>query len=131
MFVNQIAVYLQNENGSLDSLVRTIADANINLTSMNIADTSEFGIVRIITNDNVKALEVIKSAGFLAKSQDLVAIKVQDKPGRLARVLDVLKQEEIAIEYLYSYDQGEGKNLILFKTAETERAAKIVEGLNI
>lgn len=131
MLVNQIAVYLQNENGSLDKLVKALANASINLKSMNIADTTEFGIVRIIADNNEKAIAVIKDAGFMVKSQDLVAIEVQDKPGRLSKVLDVLADADVSIEYLYSYDKGDDKNLILFKTNETAKAEEIIKGLNI
>lgn len=131
MLVNQLSIYLQNEVGELDKLAKVIADANINLSSMNIADTTEFGICRIITDDNEKAFDVIRRAEFLVKSSNLVAIEVQNKPGRLSKVLEELAKESISIEYLYSYDQGEGKNLILFKTAQTEKAEKIISELKI
>lgn len=131
MLVNQLAVFLENKPGKLDELIRIIADANINLSSLNIADTADFGIVRIITDDNKKAKEVIREAGFTCSSQDLVAASVSNKPGMLAKVLDALAKEKLSIEYIYSYDKGDDSNLILFKTADIKKAEEIVEGLNL
>lgn len=131
MLVNQLAVFLENKPGKLDELIRTIADADINLSSLNIADTADFGIVRIITDDNQKAKEVIRGAGFTCSSQDLVAASVKNRPGMLAKVLDALAKENLSIEYLYSYDKGDDSNLILFKTADIVKAEKIVEGLSL
>lgn len=124
MLVNQIAVFLENKQGRLSALLDVLAKNNINLQSLNIADTNDFGIVRLVSSDNVQALDVLKEAGFTASSVNLVGIEVDDRPGALARLIEILSKEGISIEYIYSFTCSEGKNLILFKTADVETAQK-------
>ncbi len=126
MLINQIAVFLENKQGKLSGLVNALADAGVNVQSLNIADTNDFGIVRMVTSDNELALNAIRSAGYTASSVDLVGVEVDDAPGSLARFLAVLAEEGIAIEYIYSYSFKEGRTLILFKTSEVERAQSIL-----
>lgn len=131
MLVNQIAVFLENKAGRLDALVKAISAANVNLESLNIADTRDFGIVRIITDDNRRALEVIKEAGFTAATVDLVGVSVKNRPGTLSLVLDALAQENVSIEYIYSFAQSNETNLILFKADDAEAAQKALIKHNI
>ena len=100
MLVNQIAVFLENRAGRLLSLSKALSDAKIDLVSLNIADTSDFGIVRMITSDNEKAIDALKSAGFVVKENELIGIEVDDVPGGLTRVLEGLAGSDIDIEVL-------------------------------
>jgi hypothetical protein len=127
MLVNQIAVFLENKQGRLNSLIKSVAAADINIESLNIADTDDFGIVRMVTSDNARALNVIKSAGFTASTVDLVGVEVKDKPGSFAGILEALSANGISIEYVYSFTCREGITLILFKTAQRELAEKVLE----
>lgn len=126
MLVKQIAVFLENKKGRLNSLVGSISNAGINMKALNIADTSDFGIVRLVTDDNEKALQIIKDAGFTASIVDLVGIEVEDKIGSLSSVLDALSQNEVSIEYMYSFTYKVSKTLILFKTDDIETAQKVL-----
>lgn len=126
MLVNQIAVFLENQQGRLNRLVKAIAAANVNIESLNIADTNDFGIVRMVTSDNKRALDVIKSAGFTATIVDLVGIEVDDKPGSFSGILEALSANGVSMEYVYSFTCREGTTLILFKTAQRELAEKIL-----
>lgn len=127
MLVNQIAVFLENKQGRLNALVQAVSAAGINMESLNIADTNDFGVVRMVTSDNKAALEAIKAAGFTASSVDLVGVEVKDSPGQLAAVLDTLNANGVPIEYLYSFTVREGCTLILFKTAEKAKAQKLID----
>jgi len=127
MLVNQIAVYLENQPGRLDALVNCISNAGINLECLNIADTENYGIVRIITNNNNLALRTIKEAGFTAKSSDLVAVEVSNVPGQLAKVLDILSKSNISLEYVYSFTKANDVNLILLKTSDTEKTQELLK----
>ena len=132
MLINQIAVFLENRAGRLEALAKTLSDEQIDLISLNIADTSDFGIVRMITSDNKKAEVVLKGAGFTVKSNDLIGIEVDDTPGGLTNILLSLSQEDVDIEYLYSFAHTkEKKALILFKTSNVEKALAILNKHNI
>ena len=130
MLVNQIAVFLENRAGRLLSLSKALSDAKIDLVSLNIADTSDFGIVRMITSDNKKAIDALKEAGFVVKENELIGIEVDDVPGGLTRVLEGLAGSDIDIEYLYSYAKSNSsKATILIKTADLDKANKILKEL--
>lgn len=131
MLVNQIAVFLENKPGRLDALVKSIARAGINMQSLTIADTNDFGIARIITDDNKKTLDVIKAAGFTGSCVDLIGVEVDNRPGTLAKVLEALSDEGVSVEYMYSYAESKDKNLILFKTADIAAAQNAIEKHNI
>lgn len=128
MLVNQIAVFLENRTGRLLSLSKALSDSGIDLVSLNIADTSDFGIVRMITSDNEKAAKALKEAGFVVKQTELVSIEVDDTPGGLTKVLEALGDSDIDIEYLYSYAKSNSsKASILFKTSDIDKANKFLK----
>ncbi|MEG1963532.1 MAG: ACT domain-containing protein, partial [Clostridia bacterium] len=127
MLINQIAVFLENRKGRIDDLTKILAENKIDLVSMNIADTKEFGILRAITSDNKKAMECLKNAGFTVSSTDLVGIEVEDKPGGLAHVLTLLNEGGVSIEYLYSYAKKDKKAIILFKVTDIKKTLSIIE----
>ena len=128
MLVNQIAVFLENRTGRRLSLSKALSDSGIDLVSLNIADTSDFGIVRMITSDNEKAAKALKEAGFVVKQTELVSIEVDDTPGGLTKVLEALGDSDIDIEYLYSYAKSNSsKASILFKTSDIDKANKILK----
>ena len=124
MLVNQIAVFLENRQGRLHSMLSALSEAGINVESLNIADTKDFGIVRMVTDDNKKAVEALNNAGFTTASTDLIGIEVPDVPGSLTDTLGMLSREGVNLEYVYSYSRKGGKALILFKTDDVERAEK-------
>lgn len=134
MLVNQLAVFLENSQGRISDLCKTLANAGVNVLSMNIADTSDFGIVRIITGDNALAEIVLKNAGFTVARSDLLGIEVADRAGALAEVLGVLGDKNIDVEYLYSYITKQNTALIIIKvkdipfalTALTESGIKLL-----
>lgn len=126
--IEQISVFMENKSGRLYTLTKALGDAGIDLTMMTIADTAEFGIVRIITNQNEKALEVIKEAGFTARSTRLIGIAVDDRPNGLSQTLLEIQECGINVEYLYSIARTE-KNaaLILIKVENTNEVVKILK----
>ena len=117
MIINQLAVYSQNDVGKLFPIIETLGKNNINIESLNIADTAEYGIVRMITSDNEKAQKALKDAGFISTISSLVGVLVDDKAGELTKVLKKLAENKIDIEYIYSFSRKDGKALILLKTA--------------
>lgn len=126
MLVNQIAVFLENRKGRLYALLGALSEANVNVESLNIADTKDFGIVRLVTDDNDKAAEALKAAGFTTARNDLIGIEVPDKPGSLTSTLGLLSREGVNLEYVYSFSRSGGKALILFKTDDVKRAQELL-----
>lgn len=123
MFIKQISVFVENKKGRLHSLTKTLADNDIDLKALSIADTSNFGILRCIVNDPVKALDIIKKANFTASVTEVLAVEVTDTPGGLAEVLEVLSDNDISVEYLYSFVGTRSENaLIIFRVDEIQGA---------
>ena len=120
MEVRQISVFLENKPGQLAHMCRIIADAGIDLKALNIAETSDYGVLRIITDKPQKTLSVLKSENLVCNSTAVVAVKVPDPPGGLAGILDVIANKGISIEYMYSMLGGNGTSsaIMVFQTNE-------------
>ncbi len=134
MLVNQIAVFLENRKGRICEFSGVLKDAGINIQAMSIADTMEYGILRAITDDNAKAIEVLRRNGFNVASTDLVGFKVDDKPGEMYKVLKILDEHKINIAYLYSFARaGAAKSVILLKVDDNDETMRILEenGINL
>ncbi len=124
--IKQIAVFLENEAGKASECCKVLKDAGINLYALSIADTKEFGIMRIITEDNVAALNALKNAGYLCSEVELVGVEVPDKAGALAELLIALGKGGVSVEYMYSYAGVDGHAKIAFKTAMIDKAIAIL-----
>ena len=125
--IKQIAVFLENREGRVSQCCKALKEAGVNLCSMSIADTKEFGILRLIADDNDKALAALKSAGFLSSIVELVGIEVPDKSGALADLLIELYEGGVNIEYMYSFAGANGHAQIGFKTGSPEKAIALLE----
>lgn len=121
--VKQISVFLENKAGRLASVTKTLGQAGINIRALSIADTSDFGILRLIVNDPEKAYQVLKDGGFTVSETEVIAVEVPDSPGGLAGVLEILGQESINIEYLYAFiGKATEDALVIFKVENPEKA---------
>ena len=130
--VKQIAVFLENRAGRLQELTEMLCAGGVDLLSMNIADTTEFGICRIISRDNDKAVEVLKKAGLTVTVSELIGIVVDDKPGALSGALKLLKDNNISVEYLYAFARTADKSALIFcKTADTAHAESLLKKANV
>ncbi|MCL2078371.1 MAG: ACT domain-containing protein [Oscillospiraceae bacterium] len=101
--LNQITVFLENKPGRLEEVTRTLADENINLHALSIADTTDFGILRMIASDPDKAVRVLKEKGFMVKTASVIALAMGHSPGSLHKVLRELQTLDISIEYMYAF----------------------------
>ena len=126
MLVEQIAVFLDNKVGALDKLISLLAENKINIESLNISENSDFGIVKIITDKNDEAIAILSQNGYTAKSTQLIALEVEDKPGSLKKFLDMLSSKGIQIDYIYSHTLKTGKGQILFRTKDVDLALKVL-----
>jgi hypothetical protein len=128
MRVEQISVFLENKAGRLAEVARILAEAGINIRALSLADTSDFGILRLIVNDNNKAKEALKQNGFTVGKTDVVAVEVEDRPGGLHRILDVLYKSNVNVEYMYAFVQQSGSNaVIIFRFDNLDEAVKVLQ----
>ena len=132
MFVKQISVFIENAPGRLADFTRLLGEKGIDLVSLSIADTTNFGILRGIVKDYEGAARLLGDAGYTVCLTDVLAVTVPDRPGGLAEILLLLSENGVAIEYLYSFVRNRnGSALIVFRVEEIERAQKILQGNNI
>jgi hypothetical protein len=127
MKVEQISIFLENKSGRLAEVTRVLRDANINIRALSIADTSDFGILRIIVNDCDKAADVLKVKNFTLSKTEVLAVEVLDRPGGLAQILELLEQDNINVEYMYAFLERSSDNaVIIFRFDEMEKATQIL-----
>ena len=127
MYVKQISVFVENIPGRLADFTRLLGEHHIDLVSLSIADTTNFGILRGIVADYERAMDIISKAGYTVRLTDVLAASVPDRPGGLAQVLGMLSENDISVEYLYSFVRNAGHNaLIIFRVEQLDRAAQIL-----
>jgi hypothetical protein len=123
MKVEQISAFIENKSGRLAEVAGILAAAGINIRALALAETSDFGILRLIVNDTEKARQALKEAGFTVSKTEVVAVEVPDKPGGLATILDTIRDAEINVEYMYAFVEKSGENaIVIFRFDEIERA---------
>jgi len=132
MKVDQIAVFLENKSGRLAAITKALSDNNINIRALSVADTADFGILRLIVDDTDKATSVLKSEGFTVGKAVVVAVEVADRPGGLARVLSVLHEAAINVEYMYAFVEKSGENAVLiFRFDDPDMAITVLQKAGI
>lgn len=132
MKVKQISIFLENKSGRLAQVTGVLGDNGINIRALSIADTTDFGILRLIVNDPDQAYRVLKDAGFTVSTTDVIAVEVVDEPGGLASALRSLDRAGINIEYLYAFLQkSSSAALVVFRVEQLEEAVKALQDSGI
>ena len=126
MIAKQLSIFLENKSGSLTDVTEILSQAHINLSSMNIADNSDFGILRCIVSDPEKACKVLRENNFAVKMTDVIGFTCPNTAGALARVMRCLSENGIFIEYLYSFNAGEIANIIIRPT-DLQQCERVLE----
>ncbi|MCQ2604287.1 MAG: amino acid-binding protein [Spirochaetia bacterium] len=128
MTINQISVFLENKSGRLAELTKILFESGVNLRALTIADTADFGIVRIVAEDNVKATEVLEKNHFIVKNTKVLGIEVADQPGGLYKIMELFRTNNVNIEYLYvSMKRNNDKAVVIFKVDDINRGLEIVK----
>ena len=127
MKVEQISIFLENKSGRLAEVTKLLGDSGINIRALSLADTSDFGILRLIVNNTEKAKEVLKKHNFTVGKTEVIAVEVSDNPGGLAHILDILRKKDINVEYMYAFVERSGKDaVIIFRFDDIDRAIKVL-----
>jgi hypothetical protein len=128
MGIKQISVFLENNTGRLAEVTKCLADAGINLRAISIADTADFGILRIIVDKQGEALNALTAAGFTTRENDVLAVEISDVPGSLAKLMKLFCDANVNIEYLYASLEGrEGRAAVIFKLSNFEYGLEIIK----
>ncbi|MGA1794733.1 MAG: ACT domain-containing protein [bacterium] len=134
MKVQQISIFLENKSGRLSEVTRILGDNGINIRALSLADTTDFGILRLIVNDTEKASGVLKKNGFTVGKTEVIAVEVEDRPGGLAKILEILNKETINVEYMYAFVERSRNNAVIifrFDDQNIDRAITLLKDAGI
>ena len=127
MLVKQMSVFVENTTGRLADLTKILADNGIDIKASTIADTVDFGILRCIVPEPEKATSILKKSGFTASITEVIAVCLEDKPGGLHRILKILAEAQIGVDYIYSTIRSdEGEAIIMMKVADPKQAIDVL-----
>lgn len=124
MAIKQLTVFVENKQGALVSITNTLSAHSINLRALSIAETQDFGILRLIVNDEAAAEKILSDEGYLIKITDVVGVKISDAPGKLSEALGVLDANKINMEYLYAFMARTEKHAYVVIRVEDNAAAE-------
>ncbi len=128
MLVKQISVFLENKEGRVAQVTQILSDSDINIRALSIADTTEFGILRLIVDKPELAEKALKDEGFTVSITEVIAISIEDEPGGLAKALEVLHKNRISVEYIYAFiSKTSHKANVILRVEDCERAIKTLE----
>ena len=123
MTVKQISIFLENKPGQLSGICRALAKENINIATLSLADSADFGIVRMIVDDHVKGCATLTAAGFAVRETEVVVVTVPDRPGGMADLMERFDRAGVDIQYAYAYAPGAGdKAVLVFRFSDNEKA---------
>lgn len=132
MGVKQISVFIENKAGHLAEFTKMLADNNINIRALSIADTQDYGILRIIVDNPEESVVTIKKNGYVCTVNNVLGVSIDDKPGSLAEVLTVLADNDIFVEYVYAFNsQTAGNAYMVFRVNDNAKAKEVLESKGI
>ncbi len=132
MSVTQVSVFIENREGRLAEVSRLLSSRGINIRSLSLADSSDFGVLRLIVDDPANCLKVLTGAGFVARPTEVLALEIEDKPGGLDRVLSLFSANGINVEYMYAFVEKSHDNaIVIFKTGDNARAVQLASSNGI
>ena len=127
MFIKQLSVFIENREGRLGEVLTALKDNNINIVSLSLADSSDYGMLRMITSNPEEAKKVLKEKGFSAMLTDVLAVKLEHKVGELQEVLEIICKAGINVEYMYALATKNDDATIVIKTSNAEEAALLLQ----
>ncbi len=128
MKVQQISIFIENKSGRLAEVARVLGEKGVNIRALSLADTSDFGILRLIVDNTDVAKDILKASGFTVSKTEVVAVEVPDQPGGLSSILGVLDEAKVNVEYMYAFvERNAGNAVIIFRFDETDDAIKVLQ----
>lgn len=127
MIVKQVSVFLENKSGRLNEVTQLLGDAGLNMSAFTIADTSDFGILRLIVSDPDKAKEILRKNKFSVQTTEVILVKSPNRPGGLAKMLNLLQKEDVFIEYMYAFSNSEDTAVIVLRPTDLQKCMDIFQ----
>jgi hypothetical protein len=128
MKLRQISIFIENRSGRLATITNMLGEAGVNIRAMSLADTSDFGIFRLVVNDSQKAIQILKKAGFTLSLSDVIAVKIADHPGELGRLLSILDKSDLNVEYMYAFVQKSDEfAIVIFSFEDLDQAIHAIQ----
>lgn len=132
MIVKQVSVFLENRAGRLAEVTGILADHNVNIRALSLADSADFGILRLIVDDVERAKGILKKEGMTVGETDVVAVEVPDRPGGLAHLLRVFKDENVNVEYMYAFVKAPSRSAVMiFRFEDPQGAVEVLQARGI
>jgi hypothetical protein len=132
MKIQQLSIFAENKPGHIAAPCRLLAEQGVDIRALALADTQKFGILRLIVSDPAKATQLLESAGYVVKANEVLAIAVADQPGGLAQILAALEGTKVNIEYMYAFPFGhEGKAVLIFRFDDPDAAIKVLQAKGV
>ena len=133
MFIKQLSVFVENKQGALSKIISHLSESGVNMRAVSIADTQDFGILRIIVNDIEKATAALKNNNVMVRANNVIGVELSDKPGALANVLGVLTDGGVNVEYMYAFVTPGNRDsaYLVLRSQNNEKAEKILANNNI
>ena len=132
MKVQQISIFIENKSGRLAEVARILGEKNVNIRALSLADTSDFGILRLLVDNTDLALDTLKNGGFTVSKTEVVAVEVPDKPGGLCAILEVLDAAKINVEYMYAFvERNAGNAVIIFRFDDIDNAINTLQSKDV
>ncbi|MDR3211877.1 MAG: ACT domain-containing protein [Planctomycetota bacterium] len=123
MKIKQIAIFMENKPGHLGNICKSLSDAGVNITTLSLADTQQYGILRLIVQDSDKAKSCLEKSGLVVNTTEVLAVEVEDRPGGLLAILEIIGAKEVNIEYMYAFTSHYGKRAIMiFRFNDPDKA---------
>ena len=128
MFIKQVSVFIENRAGRLAEVSKKLASEGVNIRSLSLADSSDFGVLRLIVDEPEHCVKTLTQAGFIAQLTEVLALEIEDRPGGLDRVLSLFSENAINVEYMYAFvEKKAGNAIVIFKTGDNIRAREIAQ----
>lgn len=132
MKVSQLSVFIENKSGRLADVTHTLADNSVNIRALSIADTIDYGLLRLIVDEPALAKSVLTDSGFTVALTEVLAIEIPDKPGGLAGVIDIFAESDVNIEYMYAFVGTSGENaIVIFRVEKIDEAIPVLQSKGV
>ena len=132
MLINQLSVFVENKPGRLAAVIEALGKNNVNMSALSLADTSEYGILRVIVDNTEAAAEILKGIGVVVKITKVLAISMDDTPGGLSKILDIFLKNEINVDYMYAFvGKTEKKAVMVVKVSDAKKAEEVLKNAGV
>lgn len=132
MLIKQISVFIENMPGKLSEVTQVLGDNGIDMSALTLADTTDFGILRLIVNDPDKACQILRAHDFVVKQSDVIAVVIDDRPGGLTGVLQVLTSGNVSVEYMYAFvGSQDGHAVVVLRPDNAQTALQVLESNHV